>query len=273
MCWSGEASAVLACVGIAGTAYAAYKKQHPVLWMTLGYFTSMEVLQAYTYMYIDQCGLPQNQIATLLGYLHIAFQPFFINALSMYFLPNQVRQKIQIPVYFLCFVSAIVMIIQVYPFDWAGACDLGRPLCGKTLCSVRGEWHIAWDVPANAIGNVFHTMDLPFRGWQSGYPTYVFVGFVLPLMYGSWRFTTYHYFMGPFLASLTTDNINEWPAVWCLLSIAFLLIVVKTPVHNILFVKSIIWWPKSWREPKVVPSDEKPDEKEGEPPEPEGTGP
>ncbi|MDH5722573.1 MAG: DUF5765 domain-containing protein [Alphaproteobacteria bacterium] len=258
MCWSGEASAALACVGLAGTVLAAYKKQHPALWVTLGYFTSMEMLQAYTYMYIDECHLPQNQIATLLGYLHIAFQPFFINAMSMYFLPNRVRQKIQIPVYFLCFVSAIIMIIQVYPFDWAGTCHPDRPLCGQSLCSVRGNWHIAWDVPANAIFNFFQDMDLPLQGMKSGYPTYIFVGLLLPLLYGSWRLTIYHYAMGPFLASLTTDNINEWPAVWCLLSIAFLLIVVKTPVHNILFVKSFFWWPKSWRDNKEISKEEEP---------------
>lgn len=85
MCWSGEASAVLAVVGIGTTAYAAYKKEPAPLWMALGYFSSMELLQAFTYSVIDQCALPSNQIATLLGYLHIVFQPFFINMLSHVF--------------------------------------------------------------------------------------------------------------------------------------------------------------------------------------------
>lgn len=245
MCWSGEASLALAAAGFAGTAYAAYKKEPPVLWMTLGYFTLMELLQAYTYTVINDCGSPGNQIATLLGYLHIAFQPFFINAISMYFIPTAVRKRIEIPVYTLCFVSAIVMIIQVYPFDWAGMCHTDRLLCGASLCSVDGNWHIAWDVPANALGNVFQRMDLPLQGMQSGYPTYIFVGLLLPLLYGSWRMTLYHYIMGPFLASMTTDNINEWPAVWCLLSIGFLLIVVKTPVRKILFVERFFLWPKA----------------------------
>jgi hypothetical protein len=44
MCWSGEASAVLAVVGITTTAYAAYKKESAPLWMALGYFSSMELL-------------------------------------------------------------------------------------------------------------------------------------------------------------------------------------------------------------------------------------
>jgi len=73
MCWSGEASTALAVVGIATTAYAAYKKEPAVLWITLGYFSSMELLQAFTYTVIDDCSSPSNQIATLLGYLHIAF--------------------------------------------------------------------------------------------------------------------------------------------------------------------------------------------------------
>jgi hypothetical protein len=85
MCWSGEASVALAIAGLGTTAYAAYKKEPAPLWMALGYFSSMEALQAFTYSVIDQCGLPSNQIATMLGYLHIVFQPFFINMLSHVF--------------------------------------------------------------------------------------------------------------------------------------------------------------------------------------------
>jgi len=245
MCWSGEASLTLAAVGLGATVYAAHKKESPLLWMTLGYFSLMELLQGFTYSVIDECGLPSNQIATLFGYLHIAFQPFFINALAMYFVPEHVRKKISIPVYSLCFVSAIIMLIQLYPFDWAGTCAIGRPLCGEILCSVRGSWHIAWLVPANGIGNWLFYDDILF--FTSGYFSYVIAGFILPFLYGSWRVTVYHYFMGPFLAGLTTSNANEHPAVWCLLSIGFLLIVVKTPVRQYLHVRGWLLWPKSWR--------------------------
>ncbi len=93
VCWSGEASAILAAVGLATTAYAAYKGESPMLYAALAYFSLMEALQAYTYTVIDQCGLASNQIATILGYLHIAFQPFFINLMSMYFIPDKIRKK------------------------------------------------------------------------------------------------------------------------------------------------------------------------------------
>src|SRR5271155_1123786 len=111
MCWSGEASAALAAAGIGTTIWAAWKKEPMSLWIALGYFSLMELLQAFTYSVINQCDLPSNQIATLLGYLHITFQPFFINAVALYFIPEEVRKRIAIPVYMVCFAGAIFMLI------------------------------------------------------------------------------------------------------------------------------------------------------------------
>ncbi|MET4130790.1 hypothetical protein ACSSV6_004118 [Roseovarius sp. MBR-38] len=217
MCWSGEASVVLAAVGMTTTAYAAYKKEPAPLWMALGYFSSMELLQAFTYSVIDECALPSNQIATLLSYLHIVFQPFFINMISMYFIPNAVREKIQWPVYTVCFASAIIMLLQLYPFEWAGSCALGEVMCAERLCSVSGDWHIAWDVPTNGMLN-FITVD-SWASFLTAYPSYFVAAFLMPLIYGSWRLTVYHFLIGPRLAMLLTSNPNEVAAIWCLLSI------------------------------------------------------
>ncbi len=260
MCWSGEASATLATAGFAGTAWAFYKKEPTSLWIALGYFSLMEALQAFTYTVINQCDNPANQIATLLGYLHITFQPFFVNAVSMYFIPAAVRRKISPTVYVLCFISAIFMLIQLYPFAWAGHCGPMRPLCGDKLCSIRGNWHIAWLVPTNGICNNLTGSAIPWldKAWlmvTRGFPTYVFAVFALPLLYGSWRMTLYHLLLGPLLAlRLTHHNTNEWPAVWCLLSIGLLLIVIDTPVRRLLYVKKWILWPASFREPPVLKS-------------------
>jgi hypothetical protein len=228
MCWSGEASAALAAVGFLGTAYAAHKREPAALWMSLGYFSLMEALQAFTYSVIDQCGDHSNQVATLLGYLHIVFQPFFINAVSLHFINQRVAKKIAPAAYTLCFANAIMMLIRVYPFSWAGQCLPGDILCGEMLCSVHGSWHIAWMVPLNRI--------------YDNFPWYFLVGFGLPLLYGSWRFTLYHIVTGPLLARMTTSNLNEWPAVWCLLSIGLLLLVVKTPIRKLLYVRHVWYW-------------------------------
>jgi Family of unknown function (DUF5765) len=241
MCWSGEASAVLASAGLGTTAYAAYHREPSAVWMPLGYFALMELLQAFTYSVIDQCGLPSNQIATLMGYLHITFQPFFINMVSMYFIPQEIRSRIAPAVYALCFVSAIIMLLQLYPFAWAGQCDPSTPLCGTRLCSVHGNWHLAWEVPTNGMCNAFANQ------WAHGFPSYVIAGIFLPVLYGSWRMTVFHLMLGPWLAALSTDNINEWPAVWCLLSIGLLAAAVKTPIRRFLHVRKWWLWPPSWR--------------------------
>lgn len=224
MCWSGEASTVVATLGFACTAYAAYKKQPPALYMCLGYFALMEALQAYTYSVIDNCGAPSNQVATLLGYLHITFQPFFINAVSLHFIPKTLARKIAPFVYAICFVAAIMMLIKLYPFPWAGQCNPGRPMCGDVLCSIHGSWHIAWSVPINDVGDRF--------SW------YFFASFAVPLLYGSWRFTLYHLLAGPLLSYVTTQDMNEWPAVWCLFSFGFSFIAFETRLRQRLYVKS-----------------------------------
>ncbi len=241
MCWSGEASTVLAVVGLGTTAWAAKRGEPKALWMALGYFSLMELLQAYTYGVIDECGKPANQISTLLGYIHIMFQPFFVNALSMHFIPKEVRAKIEVPIYLLCFVSVIVMIIQLVPMPFAGSCLTDRTLCAAELCSVSGEWHIAWDIPLNGIGNWFMLNDFPL--FQNGFPTFVIIMFWIPVIYGSWRMTLFHFLFGPFLAGMSTGNPNEWPAIWCLFSIGLLMIIVKSPLRRLLYVNS---WPLWW---------------------------
>ncbi|MBQ4874704.1 MAG: hypothetical protein HRK26_01135 [Rickettsiaceae bacterium H1] len=242
MCWNGEASAVLASIGIGTTLYSAYKKYPHALWITLGYFSLMELLQAFTYIVIDECNSPMNQVLTLLSYLHIVFQPFFINGMSMYFIPSHIKNKISYFVYFLCFVSSILMLIQLYPFDWSGECNIKRDLCGKHLCSVSGEWHIAWEIPVNSIGNYFVENDNPLLFvLKTGY-SYPIVAFILPIIYGSWKMTLYHYSVGPFLSNMLSNNNNETPAIWCLLSIGLLLVAIKTPLQEYLHVKRWFLW-------------------------------
>jgi len=229
MCWNGQASATLATLGFASTAYIAIKGEDQKLWVPLAYFSLMEMLQALTYTAIDQCGLPFNQVLTLLGSLHIAFQPFFINTFSMHFIPEFVYKKISSWVYATCFVGTVMVILLNYPFEWAGTCNIGHvPFCSEHLCSVSGNWHIAWGAPLNNIT------------WL--YLGYFIPAFLLPILYGSWKFTLYHILVGPVLAGLLTNNINEWPAVWCLMSIGLLLVVIKSPLRQLLYSQHWFWW-------------------------------
>jgi hypothetical protein len=63
----------------------------------------------------------------------------------------------------------------------------------------------------------------------------------MPALIGSWRFTLFSWVAGPWLASQTTNDITEWPAVWCLFSIGLVLAIIKTPLRTHLHV-SDPWW-------------------------------
>lgn len=239
MCWSAAASTGLAVAGFAAAGWMQLKeaREPPALCLGLAYFALMELLQALSYPVLNQCGSPTNQMLTLLGYLHIAFQPFFINAVALQFMPRAAAQRAAPWVYGACFVATLSMLVQLQPLDWAGPCAAGRPLCGTLLCTVSGEWHLAWLVPVNGLGN--EIADLPLLG--HGYPGYALAAFLVPVLAGSWRFTLYTYLAGPLLASLSTDNINEWPAIWCLFSIGFLLLMLLPPLRRRLQV-GLPWW-------------------------------
>ncbi|TAN52519.1 MAG: hypothetical protein EPN21_03685 [Methylococcaceae bacterium] len=240
MCWSGEASAVLATIGFSTAAYVAYKGESKQLWIPLTYFACMELLQAATYVYIDQCDSPQNQILTLFGYVHIAFQPFFINMVAMYFIPEEVRQKISTAVYTLCGIAALAMLVKMYPFPWASFCIIGKEgFCGAQPCSVSGDWHIAWQLPLNGLMSDYPDNPFGFVYGLHGF-AYILIGFYLPIVYGSWRFVGFHYLVGPFLADILTTNPNEYAAVWCLLSIGLCVSVIKSPMRRYLHVRK---WP------------------------------
>jgi Family of unknown function (DUF5765) len=237
MCWSGEASAVLAVTGFTSTAFFYRKGESPALCAALAYFSLMELLQAYTYSVIDQCMNPNNQIATLLGYIHIAFQPFFVNAVCLYFIPAGLAKRIQPTVYAFCFFAAVVFLLRIYPINGISYCfeknyrfmlsqalAFDMPFCGPQLCSTSGQWHIAWAIPANGSIQMANA--------------YIYAAFVLPLLYGSWKLVGYHVITGPLLSYLTTNNMNEWAAVWCLYSIGLLLLLIKTPIRRYLHVQS-----------------------------------
>ncbi len=235
MCWSETASLAMVALGGAAAAVTLRQGRAPIIPLTLGFFAAMEALQVAGYGAIDQCASPANQTITLLSILHITFQPLVINAFAMAFVAGGVRPRVQVAVFGLCGLSAIVMLLQLYPFDWAGACRPGDILCGLALCTRAGEWHLAWDVPYNGLLTPFDAA----LGTRWGFPTYMAATFLLPLVYGAWRFTLFHLLAGPVFAGRLTSDPNEIPAIWCLFSI------------GIVFVSLSPWL---WRKFEVRPS-------------------
>ena len=243
MCWGATATVAMVGVGSVATGYAAWRREPKAITLAIGYFTLMEVLQALGYLVVDRCDSAANQLLALLSVLHITFQPFFINALAMELLPARVSDRIKGFVYLCCAMSAVIMLVQLYPFAWAGRCQTGTALCGASLCVASGEWHIAWHIPFNGL--LVPLESAIGTGW--GFPTYLLVVFLLPFLYGAWRLAVYHFLAGPMLAGLLTANPNEIPAVWCLFSVALVLIAVSPTIRQLFKVNTWFLWPGSWQ--------------------------
>lgn len=210
MCWSGQASLAVATLGVSGALWARSRGSPTGRWGTVLYFTAMELLQAATYVVIDECNQPSNQWLTRLSYAHIAIQPFFINLLALSFIPAAKARKLQPWVLLICGLGAVAMLSKLYVPSASWACDPSIvPLCGTNTCSFKGDWHIAWRLYLNAVDSSFLCYFIP--------------AFFLPLFYGSWRWTLYHLVVGPVPAFFMTSNKDEMPAIWCLTSIGFLL--------------------------------------------------
>lgn len=239
MCWSATASVAMVGIGAAATVITVARGRPWAVPAALGYFTVMESLQAAGYLVVDECGSTANQSLTLLSYLHIAFQPFFVNAFALELVPAGVKRRVARWVYGGCALSAAVMLLQLYPFEWAGSCRPGMNLCGPGLCLTSGTWHIAWDIPYNG-------MLIPFEDWlgtSTAFPTYILTVFLIPFAYGAWRFVIFHLLAGPVLAGLLTSNPNELPAVWCLFSIGIILIGLSPWLTNRFSTNGWGLWP------------------------------
>lgn len=231
MCWGVEVTAGLTLAGIAAAGITARRGDPAAVPLTFLYFAAMEGLQLAGYLVIDQCGTPANRTVTVLSLLHIALQPVVINAFMLAWLCPRIAPGAARRIMALAVVASVLVLVQMVPWPGLDRCAIGQPLCGEVLCTVSGNWHLAWTMPYTDI------LSGPDRwlGTNFGFPTYVLAVFVMPLFYGLWRFAIFHALVGPVAANLLTDNPNEAPAIWCLVSV-LILIVVLVPGARRFFV-------------------------------------
>ena len=220
----------MAALGIGAAAVSAKRGDPWPVPLTLLYFAAMEGLQLVGYQVIDQCGTPANRAVTALAMAHIALQPLVLNVLMLAWLHPGATARTWRWVLGLALLASVLMAVQMVPWPGLGRCAPGQPLCGEVLCTISGDWHLAWSLPYSDL------LAGPDRwlGTNLGFPTYVLAIFVLPLCYGLWRFVLFHVLVGPVAANLITGNQNETPAIWCLVSVLILVVVLVPGVRRAL---------------------------------------
>jgi len=202
MCFSQTGSLAVGITGLLFSLYLWTGKPIRYRYAALGiaYFSLMEVLQYLQYGVIDRCNAYNEQL-TLLGYLHICFQPVFIHLWLFAFTQN--------PPFLVVYLSLAAGVLLASRVLWVGddeLCDeTHEPLCGPITCSFSGERHIAWSVRLRAPGKYWFTPSIGLHFFMWVMPALVLFQ-LKPLI--ALLLT------GPYLGFLS-QHIHEQPAIWC----------------------------------------------------------
>ena len=209
MCFSANMSLALGLIGIAMSIHLYKKNIYASI--GIGYFALMEIIQYFQYQVINQCNSSYNKFLTILGYLHICFQPLFINIWLFAF-----TKKPNVTFLYMSFIAGLLLASRLFVMKDEDLCDTkNEPLCGPTTCSFSGTRHIAWNIRLRAPGKSWFTPSLGLHFFMWVIPTLVAfqINPILAMV-----------LTGPYLAVLVSNNIHEIPAIWCFTGIAQMII-------------------------------------------------
>jgi hypothetical protein len=200
MCFSENISLA---IGITGILFGLYfSKKNIYAGIGVGYFALMEIIQFFQYKVINECHNKYNVFLTKLGYIHICFQPLFVNLWLFAF-----TKKPNFIFIYMSFFAGLLLASRVFFVNDTALCDIANePLCGKQTCAVSGEKHIAWNIRLRAAGKNWFSpsIGLHFFMWVIPALTIFQLKPILALL-----------LTGPYLGLLLSTNKNEQPAIWC----------------------------------------------------------
>ena len=209
MCFSENISLAIGLIGILSSIYFFNRNIYASI--GIGYFSLMEIIQFFQYKVINQCNNKYNIFLTILGYIHICFQPLFFNIWLFAF-----TKKRNFTFLYLSFFAGLLLLSRIISVKDNEICDTNNePLCGKNTCAFSGERHIAWNIRLRAPGKNWITpsLGLHFFMWAIPVLTIIELKPFLALL-----------LTGPYLGIFLTNNIHERPAIWCYTVIAQMLL-------------------------------------------------
>jgi hypothetical protein len=212
-------SLTFAMIGLAMSGYVYVRLKNTQLAMGVFYFFLMEFLQYFQYLTIDQCENPTNRILTLVGFLHICFQPYFTHLLNASVTSRPSDLERWLVVMRLCLIGGFMIagryfLTQVTDWDrqhFDNDTLSTEWIRGEDLCTFSGKFHLAWSVPM--ADPTYYVPGTQLHSFLMFVPFFVvkFRNFIL----GVFLWAT-----GPYLAAYVTDNLMEQASIWCFFSIA-----------------------------------------------------
>jgi hypothetical protein len=207
-----------------GRLLVGYRTQPtPAIAFPIFYFAAMEFIQVAQHSIaapsLDsaQCDTWSNQVMTMVGAMHIAFQPlalhFGFGRHYRRYLPSSYPMLVRM-VALGCLIDAGMMLTGLANggrglragYDW-DSCGAYQWTVGNKLCTYRGTHHLAWSIPFPKPSYYYHGALHSFMFFSP----FILAGRFSHFVRGILLFLT-----GPILAEyLTGWKRHESPSVWC----------------------------------------------------------
>jgi hypothetical protein len=201
--WSATSFSILFVSGI----FCIYKRV-PLPIVAAIYFLAMkELLQFLLYSYAGSCS-PMNKFLTTLSWIHISFQPFFMNWFISAF--SHTPDMYRVPLV-MCLIYAIANMFRIKelngPVKYTCKPDDDKSvnLCRKQTCSILGDYHVAYG---------FQLSSSDAYAYSPSFFTYTLLMFAPAFIIGDWQIASIHAAVALITVYLFKD-IGEGAAVWC----------------------------------------------------------
>jgi len=236
MCFDQKSSFGFAALGLYLAYYVHSRTCNTRLAVGVFWFFLMEFLQGFQYFWIDDCDNFWNKFLTLLGYIHICFQPFFTHIINSALTKNPKFLSQYEIILRMCLLSGTLMMVRWFVAEWTGdglnilsdfsdftgnkthsQCRTQEWLRGEKLCTFSGKFHLAWSVPM--AEPTYWTNSAAIHSFMMFGPFFILKKNMIIQGVFLWL-------AGPFLASWITPNLMEQASIWCFFSIAQIAIML-----------------------------------------------
>jgi len=230
MCFDQKSSFSFAALGLFLAYYVHSRTSNTRLAVGVFWFFLMEFLQGWQYFVIDDCDNWWNKVMTILGYIHICYQPYFTHIINSSLTKNE-RYLHQYDIILrMCLLGGTLMVIRwLYAeltgngtnilsdfSDWSGnnthsGYRTQEWLRGEKLCTFSGKYHLAWSVPM--AEPTYWVNSAAIHSFMMFGPFFVMKKNMIIQGVFLWL-------AGPYLAAWITPNLMEQASIWCFFSIA-----------------------------------------------------
>lgn len=170
-----------------------------------------ELLQLLLYYNIE-CTLT-NKVLSVLSWIHISFQPFFILLFCSAF--SKTPKLYNIPL-ILASVYAIFNILRIKELRPGGinyqcsVLDKVVSVCRPQTCSYQGRYHLAYGFELASADGQDGFLFVP------SFFSYMLLSFVVPFAIGDWQIASIHALVAFASSRFASWDTGEAAALWCL---------------------------------------------------------